>query len=167
MMDDKIYSFVQLWGTLATHWGINRTMAQVHALLLVKDEALSTEQIMEALSISRGNANTNLRELVQWQLIYKEIVPGDRKEYFRAEKDIWLIAKRIIVERKKREIDPAKHALQNLVVDKKMLSSKEDIFFNKKVIEIIDLMDTLDKMSNVVMKADNTGFVGSLVKMFK
>ncbi len=166
-MENKINNFVQLWGTLGTNWGINRTMAQIHALLLVRDEALSTEQIMDALAISRGNANSNLRDLVQWQLIYKEFIPSDRKEYFRADKDMWSVAKKIINERKKREIDPAKNALQNLIVDKKSLTDKSDIFFNKKLTEIVDLMDSLDKVSNVVMKTEDSAFTKILIKLLK
>ena len=80
--------FIQLWGALGSSWGINRTMAQVHALLLISPESLSTEDIMERLSVSRGNANMNLRELMNWNLIYKDLKAGERKEYFRAEKDI-------------------------------------------------------------------------------
>ena len=63
--------FVQSWGSLGSQWGINRTMAQIHALLLVSHEALSTEDIMETLQISRGNANMNIRELINWQLVQK------------------------------------------------------------------------------------------------
>jgi hypothetical protein len=91
--------FIQTWGKLGGEWGINRTMAQVHALLLISPRPLSTEQVMEELSISRGNANMNLRDLLDWNLVHKELVPGDRKEYFVAEKDIWEVAKRIARER--------------------------------------------------------------------
>src|SRR5215213_1914157 len=93
--------FIQTWARLGGEWGINRTMAQVHALLLATDRSLSTDDVMEELQISRGNANTNLRELMNWNLVYREMVPGERKEYFRAEKDIWEVAKRIARERKK------------------------------------------------------------------
>src|SRR6478752_1869995 len=106
--------FIQTWARLGTEWGINRTMAQVHALLLVTDKLLSTEDVMKELSISRGNANMNLRELMNWDLIYKELVPGDRKEYFKAEKDVWEIAKRIARERKKREIEPLLRELSQM-----------------------------------------------------
>ena len=64
--------FVQLWGNFGTQWGINRSMAQIHALLMVSEGPMSTDEIMEALQISRGNANMNIRDLVAWNLIYKE-----------------------------------------------------------------------------------------------
>src|SRR3954471_20846731 len=90
--------FLNAWGTLGSNWGINRTMAQIHALLLISPNSLSAEEIMEDLKISRGNANMNLRDLIDWGLIYKEIKAGERKEFFHAEKDIWKAAKQIIKE---------------------------------------------------------------------
>ncbi|WP_295651831.1 MarR family transcriptional regulator [uncultured Mucilaginibacter sp.] len=74
--------FIDSWGTLGQEWGINRTMAQVHALLLVTPEALSTEEVMETLGISRGNANMTLRELMGWGLVDKQLKKGERREYF-------------------------------------------------------------------------------------
>jgi DNA-binding transcriptional regulator GbsR (MarR family) len=79
--------FIESWGKLGSEWGINRTMAQVHALLLISPEALTTEEIMETLSISRGNANMTLRDLMGWGLIEKQHRAGERKEYFYADKD--------------------------------------------------------------------------------
>jgi len=71
--------FIEAWGKLGSEWGINRTMAQVHALLLVTPGALTTEEIMEALSISRGNVNMTVRDLINWGLVEKELRPGERK----------------------------------------------------------------------------------------
>jgi DNA-binding transcriptional regulator GbsR (MarR family) len=97
--------FIANWGRFGTNWGINRTMAQIHALLLVSPDNLSADEVMEQLNISRGNANMNLRELMDWGLVQKVIVPGERKEFFTAEKDIWKVARQIVKERKKRELD--------------------------------------------------------------
>ncbi|MCB0624548.1 MAG: transcriptional regulator, partial [Saprospiraceae bacterium] len=72
--------FIQSWGALGSSWGVNRTMAQIHALLLISPEALSADEIMEDLMVSRGNANMNLRALIDWGLVYKELKPGERKE---------------------------------------------------------------------------------------
>ena len=93
--------FINAWGTLATSWGINRTMAQVHALLLVSPDALSAEEVMEELTISRGNANMNIRTLIDWGLVFKETRSGQRREYFVAEEDIWKVFKQIAKERRK------------------------------------------------------------------
>jgi DNA-binding transcriptional regulator GbsR (MarR family) len=99
--------FVTQWGAIGSAWGINRTMAQIHALLIVTPGALTTDEVMEELKISRGNAHMNLRELVGWGLIRSVIRKGERKEYFEAEKDVWKMFCTIIRERKRREIRPA------------------------------------------------------------
>ena len=104
---DARESFVHSWGALGSSWGVSRTMAMIHALLLVSDEALSTDEIMAELGVSRGNANTNLRELVGWGLIRKVVRKGERREYFEAEKDVWKIFCTVARERKRREIEPA------------------------------------------------------------
>jgi len=99
--------FIQAWGTLGSNWGINRTMAQVHALLLISNEALSAEQIMGELKISRGNANMNIRALIDWGLVHKELKQGERKEFFVAEKDMWRMVRQVVIHRKKKELEPA------------------------------------------------------------
>lgn len=105
--------FVAQWGALGSHWGINRTMAQIHALLMTAPEPMFTDEIMEKLEISRGNANTNLRELVGWGLIQIIHRKGERREYFQAEKDVWKMFIIIARERKRREIVPALEVLKS------------------------------------------------------
>ncbi|MDX1418916.1 MAG: hypothetical protein R3181_03020 [Rubricoccaceae bacterium] len=104
-------AFVRFWGEMATHWGINRTMAQIHALLYASERPLDTDEIMARLDISRGNANMNLRALLDWSLISKSQQPGSRKDYYAAEKDVWTITTTIIEERRKQEILPVQEAL--------------------------------------------------------
>ena len=114
--------FISSWGAFGTHWGINRTMAQIHALLLVSPDPLTQDDIMEELNISRGNTNMNIRELINWGLVERVILSGERKEYFTAEKDIWKVVKQIVKERKKRELEPMMQLLDKLEdveVDKK------------------------------------------------
>ena len=94
--------FISSWGAFGTHWGINRTMAQIHALLLVTPDPLTQDDIMDQLNISRGNTNMNIRELINWGLVDRVLVAGERKESFSAEKDIWKVVKQIVKERKKR-----------------------------------------------------------------
>jgi DNA-binding transcriptional regulator GbsR (MarR family) len=98
--------FIETWGLLGSEWGINRSVAQVQALLLISTEPISTDEIMSSLTISRGNANMSLRQLLDFGVIYKKVVPGDRKEYFIAEKDVWKWAVKIALMRKQKEIDP-------------------------------------------------------------
>ena len=156
--------FIQTWGNFGTQWGINKSMAQVHALLLVSERPLSTEEVMEQLSISRGNANMNIRDLINWQLVYKESIVGDRKEYFRAEKDMWEVAKRIVRERKRREIEPLQQHLAEL---KKVEQSYESISFVATIENIERLVTRLDSLSDTLMKADEHVFFGKIIQFFK
>ncbi|MCJ8288736.1 MAG: transcriptional regulator [Crocinitomicaceae bacterium] len=159
------FEFIQLWGNFGSQWGINKTMAQVHALLLTSDEALSTDDIMENLSISRGGANVNLRELMVWNLVYKSAKPGDRKEFFVAEKDMWEVAKRITRERKRREIEPLMHHLNRLKnVDE---ADPKSLSFVKMVGDIERLVSRMDKTSDALMKAEENAFFGSIIRLLK
>lgn len=105
---------ITAWGTLGSSWGINRTMAMIHALLMVSPEALSAEEVMDELKISRGNANMNLRALMDWGLVEKRVKPGERKEFFWAEKEVWQLAQKVAAERKRRELDPLVRVLDKL-----------------------------------------------------
>ncbi|MFO0830463.1 MAG: hypothetical protein U0637_01345 [Phycisphaerales bacterium] len=98
--------FIAVWGQMAGAWGISRTMAEVHALLYVTGEALCTDDVMERLQISRGNASMSLRALVDWNIISRVTRRGDRKEYFEAEQDVWALFRAIVRERLNREVDP-------------------------------------------------------------
>ena len=107
--------FVQLWGNMASSWGINKTMSQIHALLYAESEALHTDEIMSILDISRGNANMNLRRLLDWELIHKVQFEGDRKDYFSAETDVWKIVNTIIRERQQRDIAPIRNRIEECI----------------------------------------------------
>ena len=159
--------FIQAWGTLGSSWGINRTMAQVHALLLVSPDALSTEEIMEDLNISRGNANMNIRALLDCNLVYKELKPGERREYFSAEKDIWKVATQVIRERRKRELEPVLKVLREVSRvegDKKDPKVKA---FTDSIRNIEGIVSKADKTMDVVIKADENWFVSSFMKLLK
>ena len=98
--------FIDLWGQMANHWGINRTMAQIHALLMISPDPMPAEQIMDELHISRGNVSMNLRELINWGIVRRTSLPGDRRDFFTTETDVWSMFQIILRERKKRELDP-------------------------------------------------------------
>ena len=164
-LEEAKRSFIQTWARLGSEWGINRTMAQVHALLLATDKALTTDDVMEELSISRGNTNMNLRELMNWNLVYRELVPGERKEYFRAEKDIWEVAKRIARERKRREVEPLLRELvqmENVEED-----SPEAKQFVKTVREINGFAGKIDQSVETMLKADESWFFGAILKLLR
>ncbi len=109
---DALMRFILFWGEMASRWGINRTMAQIHALLYASEDPLDTDEIMQLLQISRGNANMNLRSLINWELVRKVHQSGSRKDFYTAEKDVWKITARVIKEREKREIQPVMQQLQ-------------------------------------------------------
>lgn len=159
--------FIESWGRLGSEWGVNRTMAQVHALLLIAPEPLSTEEVMEQLNISRGNANMTLRDLINWGLVEKQHKPGERKEYFFAEKDIWTVARQVARERKKRELDPMLKVLNELSAVEGDLNDKEFAAFNKSITDIHKLARNSDKMMETMLKADESWFWGSILKIFK
>ncbi len=159
--------FVSSWGAFGTHWGINRTMAQIHALLMVSADPLTQDDVMEQLDISRGNVNMNIRDLISWGLVDRVILPGERKEYFSAEKDIWKVATQIIKERKKRELDPMLKLLaqlENIDGDKKDKDVKQ---FVSTVAGIRKFGNQADKMLDVMIKADENWILNNLLKIFK
>jgi len=142
--------FVQTWGALGSQWGINKTMAQIHALLMVSNEAISMEEIMEELSISRGNASMNLRALMDWGIVYKEYKAGERREFFIAEKDLDELAVKIARERSKREIKPALRVLKEVsaVDDNNSEEAKHFIAQTQKLYDFVLKADnTLDKIT--------------------
>lgn len=159
--------FIQTWGTLATEWGINRSMAQVHALLLISAEPLSAEDVMEQLQISRGNANMNLRELISWDLISKILRPGDRKEYFEAEKDIWEVAKRVAKERKRRELEPVIKVLNQIINVDGNADDKDIKAFKQTVGNLNEFVIKMDKSVDTMLKADENWFFGTIIKMLR
>lgn len=166
-LEEAKLEFIQSWGILGSQWGINRTMAQVHALLLISSKPLSTDEVMEQLSISRGNANMNIRELMNWELVEKTIIAGDRKEYFSAEKDIWKVATRIMYQRKKKELDPMLKILEkigNVEGDKRNPDVKA---FTETVNNIQNFAGQAEKTLDVVIKAEENWFWGSFMKLFK
>ena len=130
--------FIAAWGDMASNWGINKTMARIHAQLMAADAALSTDELMEALAISRGNANMNLHALMDWGLVRRVSVGGERREYFQAEGDVWNMCCRIARERKKREIEPVIGALEECIRE------SSDARFSKKMTELLELIRTFD-----------------------
>jgi DNA-binding transcriptional regulator GbsR (MarR family) len=159
--------FIQAWGTLGQQWGINRTMAQIQALLLLAPEPLSADEIMSKLNISRGNANMNVRALIDWGVAYKEHKPGERKEYFRAEKDIWEVAKRVMLQRRKRELEPVVKLLgevKEINGDKNDIEIKE---FELMVDRLNKFTTKVDKSMEFMMRADEHWFLSTFMKTFR
>lgn len=104
--------FILHWGDLGTQWGVNRSVAQIHALLYLSEQPLNAEQIAATLGLARSNVSTSIRELLNWQLIHRVPILGDRRDHYAAETDIWAMVTRIAKGRKAREVDPAEAALK-------------------------------------------------------
>ncbi|MEZ4919406.1 MAG: transcriptional regulator [Saprospiraceae bacterium] len=154
--------FIESWGKMGSDWGINRTMAQVHALLMISPEPICSDQVMEELNISRGNANMNLRALMDWGLVHKQLKPGERKEYFYAEKDMWTVVRQIIVHRKKKELEPMLKVLDEVAVvepscphSQRFAETIQDIkVFSHKANQTLDALTKSDSswFSNIFMR---------------
>jgi DNA-binding transcriptional regulator GbsR (MarR family) len=158
--------YIQTWGSLATSWGINKTMAQVHALLLVAVEPLSADAIMETLKISRGNVNMNVRALIDWGIVKKEFVPGERKEFFVADKDIWELFKQVTKERKRREIEPVLKVLDELQNDV-TATTEEAQQFKALMKDLSSVTNTVNGILEKAIKADEHWLLSSFTKMIK
>ncbi|WP_346985814.1 helix-turn-helix domain-containing protein [Chryseobacterium sp. POE27] len=157
--------YIQTWGTLATNWGINRTMAQVHALLLAEGKPLSTDEVMEKLSVSRGNVNMNIRNLMDWGLVRKELVKGDRKEYFVAERDMWYLFKQLVKERKKREIEPVLNSISELKnIDEKTEEAQK---FTALLEEMENVTGKVFSIMDLAIKSDDHWLVGKITSLLK
>jgi DNA-binding transcriptional regulator GbsR (MarR family) len=142
--------FIAQWGALGSNWGINRTMAQIHALLMTAPQPMHTDEIMQRLQISRGNANTNLRELVDWGLVHSVLRKGERREYFEAEKDVWKMFVTITRERKRREMDPALVVLRKCAEKTKGEGSGPGKEFHRQMKDLQEFVEFGMKVSDVV-----------------
>ncbi len=162
-LDEAKEEFIQTWGALGSSWGINRTMSSIHALLMAHSEPLSTEDIMAALQISRGNANMNTRALIDWGLVKKHRIAGDRKEYFVAGKDVWEMARQIAKERRKRELNPVIESLSNLQdIDE---TSEEAESFKKRIHELHEFTSEISGLVDKFTRNDRNWFYRSLLKL--
>ena len=155
---EALQRFILFWGEMASRWGINRTMAQIHALLYASEAPMDTDEIMKHLQISRGNANMNLRSLLNWDLVRKVHQSGSRKDYYTAEKDVWKITTRVVKERQKRELQPVK---QQLIDCREILKGSkgggdqaltpEAQQFSERIGNLIDLMEVFEGFSQALL----------------
>jgi DNA-binding transcriptional regulator GbsR (MarR family) len=115
MTAETVQRFVEAWGAMGSLWGINRSVARVHALLMASESPLSLDELADQLQISKGNASMSLRELRTFGVVRQVEVPGDRRDFYVTEPDVWTMFFRILRERKRREFDPALDAIHGLV----------------------------------------------------
>ncbi len=155
--------FVQAWGTLGSSWGINKAMAQIHALLLISPESLTADEIMEELQMSRGNVNMNVRSLVDWGIVQKESKVGERKDFYKATKDVWELAKQVSRERRRREIEP----IIRVLADVQKVEGKSDEIkeFRKVTKDLGDFSNKVDGVLEKFTKSDQNWFLKILMKL--
>jgi DNA-binding transcriptional regulator GbsR (MarR family) len=134
--------FILHWGEMSSRWGINRSMAQIHALLYLSPEALNAEQISRTLSMARSNVSTSLRELQAWGIVRTVHLLGERREYFESLKDPWRMLLVILEQRRRREIDPTVAMLRECLEESKESGSLEQ-HSRDRMEELLDLLETL------------------------
>lgn len=109
--------FILHWGEMGTRWGINRTVAQIHALLFISDSPLNAEDIVLALGVARSNVSNSLKELQGWGIVRRVHVLGDSRDHFESLKDVWEMFRVVMDERKKREFDPTERLIRECVTE--------------------------------------------------
>ncbi|NRA94218.1 MAG: MarR family transcriptional regulator [Psychroserpens sp.] len=164
--DEAKFKFISTWGSLGSLWGINKAMAQIQALLFISTKPLSMEEIMAELQISRGNTSMNLRQLIDWGIVTKELIPGERKEYFSTEKDVQELTRIIAKERSRREIKPVIKVLDEVSSIKNDGSEKtKELIKQTKALHELTL--NADAMINKLVNQKQNWLTKSLIKLIK
>lgn len=165
VLEESKASFVRRWGEMANYWGINRTMAEIHAMLYVSTTPVCTDDVMDALQISRGNASMNLRSLVDWGLIDRVHQRGDRKEYFTCRTDVWWMFETIVRQRRRREVEPIietiGHCREMVVARAGELKGEEATqarIYQTRLEEMHDFLNAVGALVDVLLKLGPKGF---------
>jgi len=157
--------FINAWGQMGINWGINKTMGQIHALLLISIKPMCADDVMKSLGISRGNAHQNIKCLLEWELIRGIQIEGERKEFFEAEKDMWSAFTKIIKQRKKRELEPMLEILAEL--KKTECTCTESTEFCK-IMEELHLFSTkADRALENIVSARSSWLIGNYLKVMR
>jgi DNA-binding transcriptional regulator GbsR (MarR family) len=147
--------FVQEWSRMSSSWGINRTMAQIHGLLFVSGEALTVDEIMERLQISRGNASMNLRGLMDWGIVRRFRKPGERRDTYLSENDPWQMFARVARERKRRELDPTAAAIRECLAMLPAHSTGPEVrLFRERLEKLLEIFDMLNVLYRQMLMTD-------------
>lgn len=156
--------FIVHWGEMGARWGINRTVAQIHALLFVSERPLTAEQIAETLSVARSNVSNSLRELQAWGLVKVVHELGDRRDHFQAVGDAWETLRVILDQRKRREVDPMIERLRECVADGAAQQSGRERHAEQRLRELLGLLDTMNGWYHQVHRLPR-GTVMKLVRL--
>ena len=159
----EVEAFILHWGEMGTNWGVNRSVAQVHALLYLSDRPLHAEEISDTLSLARSNISTALKELQSYNIVRRTHVAGDRRDHFVAETDLWELLMRISAERKRREIDPTIALLADL---KERIEGRKDVpdHVRERVARMHEFISTLTNWYDQVRRLPKSTLV-TLMKL--
>lgn len=144
--------FVLHWGEMGTRWGVNRTVAQIHALLYIAGRPMHAEEIAETLVVARSNVSTSLRELQSWKLVRLVHLAGDRRDHFETATDVWELLRTIVRERQQREIAPTVQVLRELLADPGL--AKDPAEAKRRMRETLELLETLTAWSDEMLRLD-------------
>jgi DNA-binding transcriptional regulator GbsR (MarR family) len=144
-LSTMVQSFVLHFGEMGSRWGINRTVGQIYALLVMTKTPINADDISEALSISRSNVSMGMKELQSWQLVKLQHIPGDRKEYFSAPGDVWDIARTLIEQRRRREIDPTLTVLRDVLMEQP--ADEADEYAQERMRDMHELIELITQWS--------------------
>ena len=162
-MESKEFDrFIEAWGSMGVLWGINRSMARIHAFLILSNAPVDLDKIADSLHISRGNASMCLKELRNWGIIQRVHTSGDRRDFYEAEPDIWKMFFRIAGERKKREFDPALGAIRQLISD---AETKKDDKVHERLTQMEITLTMLNRITNKFLEDEKKG--KTLLNLFK
>ena len=143
--------FILHWGEMGTKWGINRTVAQVHALLFLSPQPVPADVIADTLSVARSNVSTSLRELQGWGIVRVVHVLGDRRDHFETSKDVWEIFRTVSEERKRREIDPTLRVLNECVQEVKT-GGQEDAHTRERLESMLEFLTTMSGLFEEILR---------------
>ena len=155
--------FVLYWGDMGGQWGVNRSVAQIHALLYLSEQPLTAEDIAETLGLARSNVSNSIKELMGWRLIARVPVMGDRRDHFVAETDIWEMVTRIAQGRKEREIGPAARALRACLSEAEGDSRVNPVAL-RRLTEMLEFVETVSRWYDQMLKVPKTKLI-VLIKM--
>ena len=155
--------FILHWGEMGTRWGVNRTVAQVHALLYLSQEPVNAEEIAKTLAVARSNVSTSLRELQSWGIVKVVHVLGDRRDHFESMKDVWEMFSVVIEERKRREIDPTLAVLRSSVAELEK-TPQADPYTRERMREMLEFFEAMTGFYQELRRMP-TGTARELVKL--
>lgn len=159
----SVTRFVLHWGDLGSQWGVNRSVAQIHALLYLSEQPLTAEVIAEKLGLARSNVSNSIKELLGWGLIHRVPVLGDRRDHFAAETDIWEIVTRIAQGRKAREIDPAEAALRACTAEAERDRAISPVA-KKRLNDMLDFVSTMSRWHDEMLQVPKSTLM-TLIRM--